>query len=110
MSDTENGMKKATFTKLRNGSWGLRVQGTVTIGATVETTTKAGKVERKTVGKVIWTGNGISLCEIAAEAQQPPHHSSARGRCAECDSPCNPRFPLCWDCKVVQDEDMGIYR
>ena len=54
----------ATFTKLRSGDWGLRVTGTVKAGDRVQTTTKAGKKEMKTVGKVMWIGDGVSLCTM----------------------------------------------
>ncbi len=54
----------ATYSKLRNGSWGVRVEGSVSPGQSVTVTTKAGKTKTETVGKVIWQGSGVSLCSI----------------------------------------------
>lgn len=66
----------ATFTKLRDGSWGLRVPGKASAGQVVQTLTKGGKADRKTVGKVLWSGTDpggsmISLCTIAVEEETP---------------------------------------
>lgn len=56
---------EATFKKLKDGSWGLLVNsGSVRPGDDVLTVTKAGKREVKTVGKVVWSGNGVSICTI----------------------------------------------
>jgi len=53
---------KATPAKLRDGTWGARVQGTATPGTEIEVTTKSGKTWRATVTRVLWTGDGITLC------------------------------------------------
>ena len=54
---------QATPTKLRNGSWGARVQSTdVAEGDTVTVTTRAGKTWQATVERVLWTGDGVSVC------------------------------------------------
>lgn len=59
---------EATFKKLKDGSWGLLVNsGSVRPGDDVLTVTKAGKREVKTVGKVIWSGNDVSICTIGTE-------------------------------------------
>ena len=55
-------MANATPAKLRNGSWGARVQGRVSAGDSVQITTKAGKSWTATVSKVVWSGNGVSIC------------------------------------------------
>lgn len=55
----------ATFAKLRDGSWGLRVKGQVSSGQSVTVTKKSGGSEVKTVGRVLWSGDGVSLCTIA---------------------------------------------
>ena len=51
----------ATYTKLNDGSWGLRVScGPVAPYATVTVTKKSGETKVETVGQVLWTGNGVS--------------------------------------------------
>lgn len=57
-------MATATYTKLRNGDWGVRVQGTIGPGMEVIVTTRSGKTRRETVRKVLWRGNGICICTI----------------------------------------------
>jgi len=54
-----------TYTKLRNGSWGVRVQGSVSAGQTVTVAKRDGSTKTETVGRVLWTGQGVSLCSIA---------------------------------------------
>ena len=53
-----------TYTKLRDGSWGLRGHG-LTAGATVRVTKRDGSSKTETVGRVLWTGDGVSLATIA---------------------------------------------
>lgn len=65
---------EATFKKLRDGSWGLLVNsGYVRPGDRVLTVTKAGKRSYKVVGKIVWSGNGVSITtidEAAGEGSQ----------------------------------------
>lgn len=82
----------ATFTKLNSGEWGLRVTGiSVSSGSTVTVTKKDGSSENKTIGKVLWSGNGVSLCTIAGQSKTTPQASrSGRG---------NQRMTgVCWEC------------
>lgn len=55
---------QVTCTKLRDGSWGLR-GANLTPGATVTVAKKSGETKTETVGRVLWTGNGVSLATIA---------------------------------------------
>ena len=54
-----------TFSKLRDGSWGLRGPGLVT-GETVYVS-KRGETRPvpKVVGKILWIGDGVRLATIA---------------------------------------------
>lgn len=56
----------ASYTKLRDGSWGVRVEDAVAAGQIVEVTTKAGAKKTETIGRVIWSGNGVSICPVTA--------------------------------------------
>lgn len=51
----------ATPTKLRDGSWGARVQGSVAVGDSVTITTKGGKSWDATVTRVVWSGEGATI-------------------------------------------------
>lgn len=65
----------ASYTKLRDGSWGVRVQQAAapTSGVTITVTTKAGAVKTETIGRVLWSGNGVHICTVSST------RSSSRG-------------------------------
>ena len=54
-----------TYTKLKSGEWGIRVQGSARVGERVTVTKKSGESKMETIGKVIWSGNGVTICAIA---------------------------------------------
>lgn len=92
--------------KLRNGSWGARVEGTVREGDTVTITTSSGKSWQARVTKVLWTGEGVSLC--ATSSLDRPSGGRSRGGCAcpddccdrgcRCAPHCNCRGGNIYDC------------
>lgn len=45
-----------TFTRLKNGDWGLRVEGDVEPGDKVKTTRRDGKVQWLVAGEIVWKG------------------------------------------------------
>ena len=57
-----------TYTKLNNGSWGVRVRGTAAKGQKVTVTKKDGTTKIETVSAVLWSGDGVTLCAIAPSA------------------------------------------
>lgn len=95
-----------TYTKLRDGSWGLRISGSAQAGQTISVTKKSGDSKTETVGRILWTGNGITLATVA---NGHSHRSSSsrsgcgcnssccRGRC-ECGRTCNCRGGNIYDC------------
>jgi len=103
----------ATYTKLNDGTWGLRSTESITAGVTVTVTKKSGETKVETVGKVIWSGNGVTLATIASSGHSHSHaaHSHARhsrngcecncGDCSghcHCDPHCNCRGGNIYDC------------
>jgi hypothetical protein len=96
----------ATPTKLRNGSWGARVGANVQPGDIVRITTKAGKSWDATVAKVIWTGDGVSICATSSGASRNTYYTPSRRRpgcCSECGDRLQPwmdgyAMGLCHDC------------
>jgi hypothetical protein len=54
-----------TYTKLKDGSWRLHTTATVREGDSVTVTKKDGGTKRETVARVLWGGNGVSLCSLA---------------------------------------------
>lgn len=58
---------KATYTKLKTGGWGIRIEGKPPEGTTVTVTKKSGAVQNETVGKILWTDGEITLAEIGGK-------------------------------------------
>lgn len=73
----------ATPARLRNGSWGARVQGAVKAGDLILVKTKAGKVWDAQVTKVIWAGEGVTLC-ATGPGSTPAHRAYGRGHGHAC--------------------------
>lgn len=53
---------QGTPTRLHSGEWGAKVHGSVNKGDRVTITTRAGKSWDTTVRKVVWSGDGVSIC------------------------------------------------
>jgi len=54
-----------TFTKLRNGDWGLRgPEAALHAAQWVTVSLRAGGTSRKQVGRVVWSGDGVAVATI----------------------------------------------
>lgn len=60
----------ATYTKLKDGNWGLRIQGITDNLNAVTVTKKSGEIKTEYVGRILWRGNGIMLATIAKAKRQ----------------------------------------
>lgn len=100
----------ATFTRLRDESWGLRIVGPlpVTPGQIVRVTKKDGTATDERVGEVVWSdGKGVTLARVgraATPASPRPAYAGGRfsGRlrtCGYCGGsyPANGLCPRCGD-------------
>lgn len=63
-------MSNATYTKLRDGSWGIRATAAVSPGSLVTVTKKSGESKSETVDRIVWSGNGVWLCSIRKTAAE----------------------------------------
>lgn len=54
-------MSTITWNKLRDGSWGLRSEAALTEGESVLVSRKDGSRSKATVGRRVWSGNGVWL-------------------------------------------------
>lgn len=61
-------MTYPTYTKLKDGSWGVRATGGqhLTAGATVTVAKRDGTTKTETIKAVLWSGDGVTLASIAA--------------------------------------------
>lgn len=78
-----------TYTKLRSGEWGLRIQGSARVGQAITVTKKSGETKTEYVRNIIWAGNGITLAAIdtmdrPAGKSYQPRRRSGRYECSEC--------------------------
>jgi len=89
-----------SYTKLRNGSWGVRVDGAARPGQVVTVKTKAGEVKTETVDRVIWKGDSVSICSIVSKStrhERGAHHERGVGMvCDECGERATPGT-RCWE-------------
>lgn len=61
-----------TFAKLRDGSWGMRVEGEVKPGDYVKLKRKDGSSQEKKVREVVWTGQGVTLASFYGRYPDSP--------------------------------------
>lgn len=100
----------ATPAKLRSGEWGARVVGaTVAEGTELLITTRGGKSWPARVVKVVWSGDGVTLCATKSLDGGPPGAAKVGrgcecaddeccGRHCRCDSSCNCRGGNIYNC------------
>lgn len=72
-------MTVASPAKLRSGEWGAKVNGSVSVGAMLTIRTAAGKEWQATVAKVVWSGDGVTLCATQS-ADRPAARTTYSGR------------------------------
>jgi hypothetical protein len=56
----------ATYTRLKNGKWGLRVVGNCSSGMKIEVKRKDGDVSEQTIGKLVLRFKDYSIYEISS--------------------------------------------
>ena len=94
--------ESATYTHLRDGSWGVRFPGTARESQAVTVTKIDGSTKTETIAKVLWTGRDsksgqtISLCSIAQGGNG--HSTSGARTCPDCGTPVHGKFRYCYDC------------
>jgi hypothetical protein len=54
----------ATWARLRDGSWGVRVTREVKVGDVVTVTSQSGKVQDKAITGIAFKGQGYTLCYV----------------------------------------------
>ena len=70
---------QASPAKLRDGSWGARVRSEqVSPGDVVTITTAGGKTWQARVERVVWSGEGVSICATSS-LDRAPSGTDSRG-------------------------------
>jgi hypothetical protein len=108
--------KMVTYTKLKSGEWGIRAEGALKAGMTVVVSKKSGESRRETIGKVVFSGNGVSLATIDRRSGTDAYGnrvSNGESYAAGVLAPHGRRCPICgsrecakaWNPKDLCDED-----
>lgn len=74
----------ASYTKLKSGAWGIRVNGRAREGGEYTVKKKDGSTKTEVVEKVLWTDGSVSLCAIR---QTGSGSGGSGGTCDECGRP-----------------------
>lgn len=90
-SRTSKPAPTGTYTKLKSGAWGVRVNDVkVKPGNLVKVTKRSGETQHEVVEKVLFTdaAAGVAICAIKPQQRQSASSdrssSTGRGECAEC--------------------------
>lgn len=84
---------KASYTKLKTGEWGLRVQGKVTPGEKIVVTKKDGSTKEEEVGQVLWSDSTVTLASLVPKPQE---FRRRKYECEECGDIVQPGTQ-CWE-------------
>lgn len=86
-----------TYTKLRDGSWGVRSTEALQVGQVVQVNKASGEVKQETIRGLVWTGNGVWLCSIEPRVVQAPARPARPSNWRPCGYPgCSPNY--CDEC------------
>ena len=88
-------MATTTYTKLKDGTWGLRA--TTAISGQVTVTKRDGSTKTEQVGARVWHGNGVWLYTIAGQTGHKAHSHSRRRECEECGEIIQSPNQRCWE-------------
>jgi len=69
----------ATYTKLRTGDWGVRIEGTAAVGSAVTVTRRDGQTKTETISRVVWSGGGVTLCAVEPTARPATQYARSGG-------------------------------
>lgn len=69
-----------TYTKLRNGNWGIKSDRAVVAGEVVTVTKKDQTTKTETIEAVVFAGNGAWICAVRATGTPAASASSSRRR------------------------------
>ena len=90
---------KATYTKLKDDSWGIRVPAQLNpkAGTPVQVTKASGEVKSEIIDRVLWTGKAkdgqeVSLCTIRHEILSSSNGSTQSAKRGDAET------KRCWEC------------
>ena len=91
-------MNTASPAKLKDGTWGIRAEGTLVPGQAVMVTTKSGKSWETVVSRIVWSGNGVCIATTVARATPAPAARGGYSRRTGCSCGSREDDPRASDC------------
>lgn len=79
---------QATFTRLRSGSWGVRLVGHASAGDSVTVSRRDGTTSTVTLGREIWTDGRVHLFALAGASGSSSSARQRRPRIRESSKTC----------------------
>lgn len=98
---------RATYTKLRSGAWGIRIESDTkpVEGTDIEVTKKDGTVKTEPLVKIVWSGDGLYICAIAAQEAPAPTADGPLVECGDCGQMVPAGRPSCEACGAYAVSD-----
>ena len=94
----------ATPCKLRSGDWGAKTASSIQAGDTVTITTRSGKSWDAVVERVVWSGNGVSICATSNVDSRPARQPRSRGTWTGCHCGSVEEYAKPTDCQTCQHD------
>lgn len=98
-------MSAGTYTRLRNGDWGVRVpESDAAEGTSVLVRKRSGETKKEVIARVVWRGDGVAICAISRAPRRRDsglHYERGVGLvCDECGDRVE-RGSTCWETGLV---------
>lgn len=97
------GLFTATYTKMKSGEWGLRIQAKTRLhfseGSVALVTKKDGSTKEELIGRVVWKDEEkmVYLATIKPASSTRTKARGERGYCAECGERITRNPQRCWE-------------
>lgn len=88
----------ATFTKLRNGTWGVKGKG-LKAGQTCTVTKRDGSISTVAIDRILWSDNEVQIASVVADRPATTNSrlpGTRRRECDECGEWATPGT-VCWE-------------
>jgi hypothetical protein len=70
-------MAIASYARLNDGNWGVRVKGQVNPGDRLSVCMRSGRAKAEVVDRVLWRGDNVALCSLIQKKKRAPRAKAA---------------------------------
>jgi hypothetical protein len=96
-----------TYTKLKNGNWGVRSTEAIKSGQTITVRKKSGDTKIETIDKIVWSGDGVWLAAVTMAKAANGARRTSRGQRTGCSCGSiedTPRKSDCASCRFENED------